>query len=448
MIDQLKIFVVEDDEWFGKLLSYSLSMNPDHEVFTFTTGQECLEKLHEKPHIITVDYRLPDMDGNELIKRIKNINSEIEVIAISGQEDIETAIELIRIGAFDYIVKKEDIRDRVLLTVNNIRKHLSLKETVETLHKEVASKYDFKNNIIGDSTGMKRVFSLMEKAVQTNITVTISGETGTGKELVAKGIHYHSLFNKGKFVAVNVAAIPTDLVESELFGHEKGAFTGANTLRKGKLEEANNGTLFLDEIGEMDLAMQSKLLRVLQEREFVRVGSNQAHKTNFRLIVATHRNLLEEVKAGRFREDLYYRIFGLPIHLPPLRERGTDILLLAKFFLQSFCKENHMPAKTFSTAAQKKLLAYPYPGNIRELKAMVDLAAALSNQLEISEDEIQSAPEDAVSDLLIRECSLKDYNDKIISHFLKKYDNNIKLVADKLDIGQSTIYKLLKEQRI
>ena len=229
-------------------------------------------------------------------------------------------------GAYDYISKSEDIKDRLLNTVKNIRNGIGLKREISTLRREVQKKYSFRESILGESPAIKTVYDLIDKALSTNITVIISGETGTGKELVAKAIHYNSKRKDKPFVTVNVAAIPSELIESELFGHEKGAFTGAAYRRIGRFEEADGGTLFLDEIGEMELNLQAKLLRVLQEKEIVRIGSNKPVKTDCRIVVATNKNLKEEVKKGNFREDLYYRLLGLPIELPPLRERANDIL--------------------------------------------------------------------------------------------------------------------------
>ncbi|MEM6767391.1 MAG: sigma-54 dependent transcriptional regulator [Bacteroidota bacterium] len=443
----LSVFVVEDDEWYRELLAYNLELNPDYQITKFETGTDCIQGLNQRPDIITLDYRLPDMEGSEVLKRIKEFDPEIEVIIISEQENIETAVELLKMGAYDYLVKAQDIRDRLLNVVNNIRKNRSLRKELHTLRQEVAQKYDFSTSIIGQSQPIKKVFSLIEKAINNNITVTITGETGTGKELVAKAIHFNSKRKSYPFVPVNMAAIPKDLIESELFGHEKGAFTGANNRRIGKFEEANKGTLFLDEIGEMDITFQAKLLRALQEKEIIRIGSNKIVKTDCRIIVATNRNLIDEVKKGNFREDLYYRLFGLPVELPPLRERGKDIILLAKYFIESFCKDNELPNFTLTPAAQKKLLAYTYPGNIRELKSIVELAAVMTNEDEIGEDVITFSTSDPLPDALSEEMTLKQYTHRIIGIYLKKYDDNIKLVADKLDIGQSTIYRMIKEMK-
>ena len=442
-----KIYVLEDDEWYNKLLTHALSLNPDFFVRSFFKAEDFFKSLVDKPAIVTIDYRLPDANGEQVLEKIKSISPDTEVIVVSEQENIETAVNLLRLGAYDYLVKEKNIRDRLLSIVNNIRKNDSLKKKITTLETELKKKHDFSNSILGSSEAMSKVNHLIEKSLQVNILVTITGETGTGKEVVAKAIHYNSDRKNKPFRAVNVAAIPSDLVESELFGHEKGAFTGALTRRIGKFEEASGGTLFLDEIGEMELSFQAKLLRALQEREIVRVGSNSPVKFDCRIIVATHRNLLELVKQNKFREDLYFRLYGLTIDLPPLRERGKDVLILAQHFIANFCKENKMPAKTLSESAQKKLMSYRFPGNVRELKSTVELAVVMSPDTTIQPDTINLASTDSMSAMLAEEMTMKDYELQIIKSFLKKYDNNMKLVAEKLDIGLSTLYRLLKENK-
>jgi len=329
--EPVKIFVVEDDPTYTKFLQYVLSLDPDFETEYFTTGKDLVEKLHKKPAVITLDYSLPDMPGEKVLRAIREFDPDISVIVISAQEKIGTAVELLKLGAFDYIAKDEEAKDRILNAIKNARNKSSLIREIDRLKEEISAKYEFEKSIVGNSPAIKNVFGLLEKAVKTQITVSITGETGTGKELVAKAVHYNSKRKSKPFIAVNIAAIPRDLIESELFGHEKGAFTGATNRRIGKFEEAEGGTIFLDEIGEMDLNLQAKLLRVLQEKEITRIGSNSVVKLDVRVIVATHKNLPEETKAGRFREDLYYRLLGLPIQLPPLRDRGQDIILLAKF---------------------------------------------------------------------------------------------------------------------
>jgi two-component system, NtrC family, response regulator AtoC len=316
MSKQFSIFIVEDDAFYGSMLEYHLNLNPDYEVSRFETGKSFLDNLYKRPSVITLDYSLPDIDGETILKKIQKDHPEIPVIIVSGQENISTAVQLLKLGAYDYIVKDENTKDRLWNALLKIRETKELKEEITLLREEVREKYEFTNSIKGNSAPLKRVFALMEKAAQSQINVSIYGETGTGKELVAKSIHYNSGRSKKPFVAVNMSAIPRELVESELFGHEKGSFTGAMNRRIGKFEEANGGTLFLDEIGEMDVTIQAKILRALQEQEIVRVGGNSTVKFDARIIVATHRNLAEEVQKGNFREDLYYRLLGLIYNFP------------------------------------------------------------------------------------------------------------------------------------
>jgi len=442
-----KIFVVEDSEWYNRLLVHTLSMNPDFEIRSFFNGKDFLNNLFESPDIVTLDYRLPDFTGLEILKRLREENSDAQVILISEQEDIDTVVTLLKMGAYDYISKSDDIKDRLTNTVKNIRNGIGLKREISTLRREVQKKYSFRETILGESPAIKAVYDLIDKALSTNITVIISGETGTGKELVAKAIHYNSKRKDKSFVTVNVAAIPSELIESELFGHEKGSFTGAAYRRIGRFEEADGGTLFLDEIGEMELNLQAKLLRVLQEKEIVRIGSNKPVKTDCRIVVATNKNLKEEVKKGNFREDLYYRLLGLPIELPPLRERVNDILILARHFIVKFCEENNIPIKKLSVQSQKKLLSYAFPGNVRELKSVVELAVTLSENDVIETSDLVIDRGDPLSDIANDNLTLRDYQIKIIKATLKKNNDDIKLAADKLDIGISTIYRILKEEK-
>jgi len=385
------------------------------------------------------------MSGIDVLKKIKHRNPDIQVILISEQADINVVVELLKEGAYDYIVKTNDIRERLLNTVQNIRNNLGLKKEISDLKREVQKKYSFSNLVLGESNAIKRVQELVSKSLTTNITVSLFGETGTGKELVAKAIHYNSVSSSGPFVPINVTAIPSELVESELFGHEKGSFTGASYQRKGKFEEATNGTLFLDEIGEMDLAFQAKLLRALQEKEITRVGSNRTIRINCRIIVATNKKLAQEVKKGNFRQDLYYRLLGLQIELPPLRERGNDVLILATHFARTFCKENHLPVKKLSPASMEKLRQYPFPGNVRELKSVVELAVTLSDGDQIEEEDIVFGEKELMDVSTKEELTLREYEHRIVSAYLEKYGNDVKMVAKKLDIGPATIYRMLKE---
>jgi DNA-binding NtrC family response regulator len=443
--DAVKIFVVEDDPAYTKFLKYVLGLNPDFDVEFFTSGKECLNSLHKNPAIVTLDYSLPDMPGEKVLNQLRNHDANINVIIVSAQEKIGTAVELLKLGAYDYITKDNETKDRLLNSINNARKNTLLIKQIDFLKKEISEKYEFEKSIIGTSPAIRKIFALLEKACATNISVSISGETGTGKELVAKAIHYNSKRKNKPFVAVNIAAIPRELIESELFGHEKGAFTGAVTRRVGKFEEADGGTIFLDEIGDMEAGLQAKLLRILQEREVSRIGANQVIKLDVRVIAATHKDLSEEVKAGRFREDLYYRLLGLPIHLPPLRERGNDVILIAKHFLDQFTKENQMPRFKITEEAQQKLLQYPYPGNIRELKSIVELAAVMGTDQEIKPQDISFNNSTRVESFLYQEMPMEQYMYRIIRHFLNKYDDNVLEVARRLDIGKSSLYRYLKE---
>ena len=444
-MEAFKIFIVEDDKIFSKRLHYQLSLNPDFEIYVFNNGTDLLKALDQEPDLITLDYHLPDITGGEILKKVRDYLPLTPVLIISGQQDVSTALELLKNGAYDYLVKGDDLVNRLRNVIQNIREKIFLEQKVARLERELKKKFVFTNLIKGESAAMLRVYQLIEKALPSRISVSITGETGTGKELVAKAIHFNSHRKKGPFVAVNVSAIPSELIESEMFGFEKGAFTGAIGKRIGKFEEAYGGTLFLDEIGDMDINMQTKLLRVLQEEEFTRIGSNKVIKTDCRIMVATHKNLANEVKNGHFRQDLYYRLLGLPIELPPLRQRDQDMLFLSKHFIKEFAKANEMPVKNLTPAAIKKLKSYDFPGNVRELKAIVELAMVLSASEEIDAEDITFNSSLGLDDLFNKEMTLKEYNHKIVEYYLKKNNDDIKMVAEKLDIGKSTIYRMMNQ---
>lgn len=444
-----KIFIVDDDIFLGEILKYHLQLNPDYEVLLFSNAKDCLSNLYHNPDIICIDFGLPDIQGDELFKQIKNLYPDLPIIVISGQENIEVAINFLKQGAKDYIVKNEHTKELLWNSIRRLKENINLKQEVEDLKDELEKKYTFEKTIIGQSDPIKNIFSKINKALTSNINVSITGETGTGKEVVAKAIHYNSSRKNKPFIAVNMAAIPKELVESEFFGHEKGAFTGAAERAIGKFEQANGGTIFLDEIAELDLNIQSKLLRALQEREITRVGGKQKIELNVRIITATHKNLVQEVKKGNFREDLYYRIIGLPIELPPLRERDQDILILAKHFIDLFAKENKSKPLSLSSDARKKLLAYHFPGNVRELKSVIDLACVLSDNQEITAEDINFYNLEKGSESFLNEQkTLKQYTTDIILHFLKKNNNDVIKTAKLLDIGKSTIYNLINNLEI
>ena len=448
LMSLFKIFIVEDEKVYSSVLHYHLSLNPDYEVTVYTDGKSLLENLHKKPDVISLDYSLPDTNALKLFKQIRKTLPNVPIVVVSGQQDMQVAIEILKEGAHDYFIKNDDTKNKLWNAIINIKEseNSSKIETMEKVSKN--DTFDISKALIGESPVMQKILKLIEKAASTQINVSITGETGTGKEVVAKAIHCASTRNKGPYVAINVAAIPSELLESELFGHEKGAFTGAMAKRIGKFEEANKGTLFLDEIGELDMSLQAKLLRVLQEREVVRLGTNTAQKIDVRIVVATHKNLANEVKKGTFREDLYYRLLGFPIALPPLRERGNDLFILSKHFLEEFCKENKLETKTLSSSAKEKLRKYACPGNVRELKSIIELSAVLSDGKEISEEDISFNSSSLVDDFLANELTLEGYTQKIIQYFLKKYDNNVVLTAQKLGVGKTTLYRMIQENKL
>ena len=445
---KIKIFCVEDDLVFAKFLKYRLSSDPQFDVKIFNTAKDFLSSINEKPDIISIDINLPDMQGDKLIEIIREKLPNVILLVISGQNNIKVAASLFKSGVHDYIIKDENTLDRIWNVAHNAASQVFLKEEVTVLREEVEHKYDLTTYIKGESIEMLNVFSKIEKTIFSDIIVIVTGETGTGKDLVAKAIHFNSKRNKKPFVAVNVAAIPKELVESELFGHEKGSFTGAHQQRIGKFEEAKDGTLFLDEIGEMDLTIQAKLLRVLQEMEISRVGGNKIIPLNFRLIIATHRNLKEDIKQGRFREDLYYRLMGFSIELPPLRDRGKDILCPAKYFAFEFARKNKLPQKELSRSAKSILLKHSFHGNVRELKAIIETAFIIGEDKKLLAEDLQLGNSSNFEINLKTAITLEDYTISIIQKKLLENNNNVVQTAKKLEIGKSTIYRFIKKGKL
>lgn len=382
-----RIFVVEDNDFFAQMIKQKLELSDSYEVSLFNNGEDFKAALHTNPDIVLLDYNLPNTNGIDLLKEIKYFNDQIKTILISGQETVDVVIEAYENGAEEYIKKDDNALTMLDLKVQKHANSVNLLKEVDTLRDQIIDRHRY-DRIIGESPALLKVLRLIQKVEKTNMLALITGESGTGKELVASAIHYNSARKSKPFVAVNVAAIPEDLMESELFGHERGAFTGADSKRIGKFEEANDGTIFLDEIGEMDVHMQTKLLRVLQESKITRLGSNKEIPLNVRVIAATNKNLAQRVKDGKMREDLYYRLQGFLIHLPPLRERDNDILLLAKSMLKSFCDSNRMPEKSFSSDALKAMMKHPWSGNVRELKAFVERAVLISDEGVIEEEDL------------------------------------------------------------
>lgn len=382
----VKVFLVEDDPFYAQLIKSSLD-GLDADLTFFSNGADFIKSLYQNPDIVSLDYNLPDIKGLEILTKIKDYNPNIATIIVSGQEDIQVVVEAYDNGADQYIIKNQNAPIQLKKAIIRLSESFRLKQEIEDLREKVIDRNKY-SSIIGESKAILKVIRLIQKIENSTILTLITGESGTGKEVVAKAIHYNSPRKKKPFIAVNVAAIPTDLIESELFGHEKGAFTGAISSRKGKFEEAEGGTIFLDEIGEMDISIQTKLLRVLQENQISRLGSNKTINLNVRVLAATNKNLGQRVKDGLFREDLYYRIQGFLIHLPPLKDRGNDIILLANHFLTDFCKANHIEQKTLDLSAKKSLLGHQWSGNVRELKAVIDRAVLINDSGRITEDDL------------------------------------------------------------
>ncbi len=372
-----QILIIDDEPHNREALSLLLG-TAGYQVETADSGEEALKILAKNPfEVVITDLFLPGVNGIDILKKVKDDSPFTNVILVTGKASAETAVEAMKEGAFDYITKPFNFEKLKIQVAKAIEKSRLVAENLY-LRQQLRGKYKF-DNIIGNSPAMQQVFARMEKIVHTDSTILILGESGTGKELVAKAIHFNGARKNNPFVAINCGAIPAELLESELFGHVRGSFTGAVSDKPGKFELANNGSIFLDEIGTMPMHLQMKLLRVLQEQEVERVGSGKKIKLNVRVISATNANLEDEVKRGRFREDLYYRLNVIPILLPPMRERREDILLLARHFLQKSCKEMGRQLMNLSPGAMQALEAYDWPGNVREMENVIERTVALTD---------------------------------------------------------------------
>ncbi len=382
----LKIFVVDDDPFYGEVTQQQLQTLENVEVTLFQTADEFSNAKGGNPDVVVLDYDMPVRNGLELLEEVKKVNADTFVVILSGQMELNIVVDAYNKGADKYIIKDEKALIELKQNIENFRKIFNTRNELESLKGQLIdiNRYD---NIIGESDAMKEMFQLMERVENINIPVLITGSNGTGKELVANALHYNSSRKRRQFVALNVAAIPEDLIESELFGAEKGAFTGA-TRRSGKFEEANGGSIFLDEIGEMPYRLQAKLLRVLQENKVTRLGGKKEINLDIKVMSATNKDLWKEVEAGRFREDLYFRLQGFIIRIPDLKDRGNDVIHLAKYFASEFCKRQGLPEKQFESDAFKAMLDYRWPGNVRELKSMVERAVLISTQPKITSNNL------------------------------------------------------------
>jgi DNA-binding NtrC family response regulator len=373
---QRRVMVVEDHEATRRQLQHVLQVDPSFQVDAFHDGKAALEALSQTPYsILITDLRMPKLDGMALIGEIQAKRLPVTVIVTTGHGSIDEAVQAMRLGAYDFLTKPIDL-DHLRLVLERAFRERALEDEVAALREQMQTRYSFQN-VLSKNSSMHAVFELINNVAHTNTTVLIEGETGTGKEQIARALHAASHHREGPFVAINCAALPEALLESELFGHEKGAFTSAVGQRRGRFELADGGAIFLDEIGDIPAAMQAKMLRVLQERAFERVGGTETIKVNVRVIAATNRPLPKLVKAGQFREDLFYRLNVVKIDLPPLRERPDDIPILAVHFSQKYAPPGSTP-KTISPEAMQILLNYSWPGNIRELENAIERASVTS----------------------------------------------------------------------
>ena len=450
------VFIVDDEHAISKLLSYWVKDKWKYGVEVFSNGEDALKKLNLRPDLVLLDIMLPGLNGIETLKRIKQFDENLPVIILSAQGSIEVAVEALKFGAFDYFPKPIEMQ-RLEPALKNAIKSYDLVKELESLKENVKKEYSF-DNIISSDGKMQDVFKLVTKVLNNDITVLIHGESGTGKELVARAIHYNGKRKDKPFIVVNCASIPRELLESELFGHEKGSFTGAHQRKLGKFEIANEGTIFLDEVGELELLLQAKLLRVIQEKEFERVGGNELIKTDVRIISATNRELKEAVEKKEFREDLYYRLNSFPINIPPLRQRKGDILILAEHFLKAFDERLERNIKGFTKRALKLIYEYNWPGNIREMENTIERCLIVSEKDMIDIEDLPShlRSADPIASIEYSGSLFSDetiipfekLKEESIRHALKVTNGNIVEAAKKLQLGRATIYRLMERYNI
>ena len=454
------ILIADDEEGVRDFLEDLLkdSFNVD----TIERGDTILDRLNQKPcDILILDLQLPGMNGIEVLRRIRENKMDIVVVIITASNDIETAITSMKLGAYDYLVKPFD-NDKLLVILKNIVEKLDLEQEVNELREKVSVSFRFRN-IIGKSYKMQRIFATLERVIDTDSTILIIGDSGTGKEIIAKAIHYNSNRKQYPFKSIDCSTIPQDLIGSELFGHEKGAFTGAIAKKIGKFEVASKGTLFLDEISNLSIDMQAKLLRVLQEKEFERLGGNQVIKVDTRIVAASNRDLREMVKEGMFREDLYYRLNVVPVYLPQLKERKEDIPLFIDYFLDKFSTEF---GREISLDLKSRLFLsdYSWPGNVRQLENVIKRLVLLSTEKVIGVDTVKSVLEfeEAGGPFSITESGIspvalhgdndimsldemeREYLEKVLQHF----NYNISNTARALKISRKTMHNKLKKYNI
>jgi two-component system, NtrC family, nitrogen regulation response regulator NtrX len=444
------ILIVDDEAGIRESLKGILEDEGYRTIFAANGEQGLIQVRDENPDLVLLDIWMPGIDGVETLRRIRENHPEQQVVMMSGHGTIETAVKATKLGAFDFIEKPLSL-DKVLLVVNNSLKVGQLVEENRSLKARLAKDYE----MIGVSPTIRLLKEQIAIAAPTSGWVLISGENGTGKELVARAIHGQSQRRDKPFVEVNCAAIPEDLIESELFGHEKGAFTGATAQRKGKFDQAHEGTLFLDEIADMSLKTQAKVLRILQEHKFERVGGNRTIEVDVRVIAATNKDLEEEISEGRFREDLYYRLNVLPFHVPPLRERRQDIPLLAHHFLEFFCSKEGREKKVLAPEALEALADYPWPGNVRELKNIIERLAIMTPERTIELRHLPrsiisrqrpriSAGGTAMADAATFREAKEEFEKEYLLQKLEEHDWNVSRTAEAIELERSNLHRKIK----
>lgn len=450
-----KILIVDDDADIVMMLEDRLHAS-GYDTITASEGQQALEQItHESPQLVLLDLTLPKLSGLDVLKRLSQMkpSEHLPVIVMTAHGSIEAAVDAMKEGAYDFLTKPLD-NEHLLIVIRKALERDSLRRQVAYLRSEVDGRYA---SIVGNSASVSAVVEAAQRAAKSDASVLLLGESGTGKELFARSIHQWSHRSSMPLIVINCVALTETLLENELFGHERGAFTGADRQQKGKLEMADGGTVFLDEIGDMSLPLQAKLLRVLQDREFQRVGGTKTVSVNIRIIAATNRDLRQAVKAGQFREDLYFRLNVVTLTLPPLRERQGDVSALAQFFLDRHTRDAKRPGMTLSPPALDALARYPWPGNIRELDNVIARAVVLSQKDTIEPDMLALMADDAglrrrddtplpYLDLPYHE-SMEHHSRYIIHRAMERADGNQTKAADSLKLQRTYLARLLKQQK-
>ena len=447
----VNILIVDDEKSIRETLKIIFN-NLNYKVFTAQDGFEAINII--KSNIIDImvtDLRMPLMDGIELMQQALNIDSSIETIFISAYADIKAAVKVVKMGAFDYI-EKSFSTDELIFTIEKAIELRKLKEENRSLRRRIEGKYNY-DGVIAKSEAMQKIIDMVSRVANSKANILLTGESGVGKDVMANYIHKRSNRAENSFIVINCGAIPENLIESELFGHEKGSYTGADRMGKGKFELADKGTIFLDEIGELPLHAQVKFLRVLQEKQIYRIGSEKSISVDVRIIAATNKNLSEEVEKGNFREDLYYRLNVVNLEIPPLRDRKDDIPVLAEYFLMEFSKDYDKKIKYFEVEALNYLMDYEWKGNVRELKNVIERSVLVANDEEelllknhLPKEITGLDLNDDINDN--KEKTLADYEKMIIENTLKRYEGNKTKTAEVLGIKRQTLYNKLKDYNL